>query len=74
MPRKKSRKPSKWTPICLAVDPDLLKQVDALCAQQDRSRGQMVRWLVLCELRRRRLTPPADAPPADAAESDSAVA
>jgi len=60
MPRKTSR---KLTAVSLALDEDVLKEVDALAAQQDRSRGQMVRWLALCELERRRMARATTEPP-----------
>jgi metal-responsive CopG/Arc/MetJ family transcriptional regulator len=51
--RKTSRK-TPTTTICVTLDDNLLEVVDALAAQQERSRGGMVRWLALRTLERMR--------------------
>jgi metal-responsive CopG/Arc/MetJ family transcriptional regulator len=47
MPRNKSRKT-----VHLQLETELLDKVDALAKKQERSRLNLIRWLVVCELER----------------------
>jgi len=53
---------SARTYVCLKLDNDVLEKVDALAAEQDRSRSAQIRWLLLERLRM--LSPPPERPEA----------